>query len=84
MAKACTQGLIAGWLHVGLVTAGQFATVDAFVFSGGSSRSHLHDPMEMNFLPEHNGHEKMSKHGNMQTCSEALRMPTAKGCLFET
>ena len=55
VAKACTQGLFAGWLHVGHVTSGRFATVDAFILSGGSSRSHLHDPMEKNFLPEHKG-----------------------------
>ena len=84
MAKACTQGLFAGWLHVKLITARQLAIVDAFMLSSGASFSHFRNFMEKNFLPEHRGHEKMSKHGNMQTCSEALRMPTAKGSLFET
>merc|ERR1712232_317900 len=27
--KLCTQGLFARWIHVGLITAGQFAVVDA-------------------------------------------------------
>merc|ERR1712119_101233 len=29
--KLCTQGLFARWIHVGLITAGQFAVVDACI-----------------------------------------------------
>merc|ERR1711874_469557 len=42
--KLCTQGLFARWLHVGLITAGQFAVVDACMMSVGASRFHFHDP----------------------------------------
>jgi len=42
--KLCTQGLFARWLHVGLITAGQFAIVDACMMSVGASRFHFHDP----------------------------------------
>merc|ERR1719237_105829 len=36
--KLCTQGLFARWLHVGTITAGQFAIVDACMMSVGASR----------------------------------------------
>jgi solute carrier family 25 phosphate transporter 3 len=42
--KLCTQGLFARWLHVGIITAGQFAVVDACMMSVGASRFHFHDP----------------------------------------
>merc|ERR1719282_582136 len=42
--KLCTQGLFARWIHVGLITAGQFAVVDACMMSVGASRFHFHDP----------------------------------------
>merc|ERR1712070_392204 len=42
--KLCTQGLFARWIHVGLITAGQFAIVDACMMSVGASRFHFHDP----------------------------------------
>jgi len=42
--KLCTQGLFARWLHVGLITAGQFAVVDACMMAVGASRFHFHDP----------------------------------------
>merc|ERR1711870_179029 len=42
--KLCTQGLFARWIHVGLITAGQFAVVDACMMAVGASRFHFHDP----------------------------------------
>jgi len=42
--KLCTQGLFARWIHVGLITAGQFAVVDMCMMSVGASRFHFHDP----------------------------------------
>merc|ERR1719456_942502 len=42
--KLCTQGLFARWLHVGLITAGQFAIVDICMMATGVSRFHFHDP----------------------------------------
>merc|ERR1712013_500263 len=41
--KLCTQGLFARWLHVGLITAGQFGIVDICMMSVGASRFHFHD-----------------------------------------
>lgn len=42
--KLCTQGLTARWIHVGLITAGQFAVVDACMMAIGAQRFHFHDP----------------------------------------
>merc|ERR1712004_94855 len=42
--KLCTQGLFARWLHVGTITAGQFAVVDACMMAVGAQRFHFHDP----------------------------------------
>merc|ERR1719266_2719825 len=42
--KLCTQGLFARWIHVGLITAGQFAIVDACMMSVGAQRFHFHNP----------------------------------------
>lgn len=42
--KLCTQGLFARWIHVGLITAGQFAVVDMCMMSVGATRFHFHDP----------------------------------------
>jgi len=42
--KLCTQGLFARWIHVGLITAGQFAVVDACMMAVGAQRFHFHDP----------------------------------------
>jgi|Transcript_24626 solute carrier family 25 phosphate transporter 3 len=42
--KLCTQGLFARWIHVGTITAGQFAVVDACMMAVGASRFHFHDP----------------------------------------
>jgi len=42
--KLCTQGLFARWIHVGVITAGQFAVVDACMMAVGASRFHFHDP----------------------------------------
>merc|ERR1719389_1646597 len=42
--KLCTQGLFARWIHVGIITAGQFAVVDACMMAVGASRFHFHDP----------------------------------------
>merc|ERR1711975_95133 len=42
--KLCTQGLFARWIHVGTITAGQFAIVDACMMSVGAPRFHFHDP----------------------------------------
>merc|ERR1712037_883676 len=42
--KLCTQGLFARWIHVGLITAGQFAIVDACMMAVGAQRFHFHDP----------------------------------------
>merc|ERR1719476_427010 len=42
--KLCTQGLFARWIHVGLITAGQFAVVDMCMMAVGASRFHFHDP----------------------------------------
>merc|ERR1711976_940059 len=44
IAKLCLEGLPARWLHVGLITAGQFAIVDAVMMGVGASRFHFHDP----------------------------------------
>merc|ERR1719393_1167825 len=41
--KLCTQGLFARWIHVGTITAGQFAVVDACMMAVGASRFHFHD-----------------------------------------
>merc|ERR1712094_106435 len=37
--KLCTQGLFARWIHVGLITAGQFAVVDMCMMSVGATGS---------------------------------------------
>merc|ERR1712232_1056797 len=42
--RLCTQGLFARWIHVGLITAGQFAVVDACMMAVGAQRFHFHDP----------------------------------------
>jgi len=42
--KLCTQGLFARWIHVGLITAGQFGIVDICMMYVGASRFHFHDP----------------------------------------
>merc|ERR1719174_3672404 len=42
--KLCTQGLFARWIHVGIITAGQFAVVDMCMMAVGASRFHFHDP----------------------------------------
>merc|ERR1712196_138202 len=42
--KLCTQGLVARWLHVGLITAGQFAVVDICMMATGAERFHFHKP----------------------------------------
>jgi len=42
--KLCTQGLFARWIHVGVITAGQFAVVDACMMAVGAQRFHFHDP----------------------------------------
>lgn len=42
--KLCTQGLFARWIHVGTITAGQFAVVDMCMMAVGASRFHFHDP----------------------------------------
>jgi len=42
--KLCLEGLFARWIHVGLITAGQFAIVDACMMAVGASRFHFHDP----------------------------------------
>jgi len=42
--KLCTQGLFARWIHVGTITAGQFAVVDICMMATGVSRFHFHDP----------------------------------------
>merc|ERR1711998_610454 len=42
--KLCTQGLFARWIHVGLITAGQFAVVDACMMATGAERFHFHNP----------------------------------------
>merc|ERR1712025_486555 len=42
--KLCTQGLFARWIHVGIITAGQFSVVDICMMSVGASRFHFHDP----------------------------------------
>merc|ERR1711943_151269 len=42
--KLCTQGLFARWIHVGTITAGQFAVVDACMMAVGAQRFHFHDP----------------------------------------
>jgi len=44
MVKLCTQGLFARWIHVGTITAGQFAIVDLCMMSVGAERFHFHDP----------------------------------------
>merc|ERR1711934_1327791 len=42
--KLCTQGLFARWIHVGTITAGQFAVVDACMMAVNAQRFHFHDP----------------------------------------
>jgi solute carrier family 25 phosphate transporter 3 len=42
--KLCTQGLFARWIHVGTITAGQFAVVDACMMATGAERFHFHNP----------------------------------------
>merc|ERR1739845_281255 len=42
--KLCLEGLFARWIHVGLITAGQFAIVDACMMAVGAQRFHFHDP----------------------------------------
>merc|ERR1712190_203214 len=42
--RLCTQGLFARWIHVGTITAGQFAIVDACMMAVGAQRFHFHDP----------------------------------------
>merc|ERR1719262_2141961 len=42
--RLCTQGLVARWIHVGTITAGQFAVVDICMMAVGASRFHFHDP----------------------------------------
>merc|ERR1712107_745336 len=42
--KLCLEGLFALWIHVGLITAGQFAIVDACMMAVGAQRFHFHDP----------------------------------------
>merc|ERR1712046_439591 len=42
--KLCTQGLFARWIHVGTITAGQFAVVDMCMMAVGASRFHFHNP----------------------------------------
>merc|ERR1719305_777169 len=42
--KLCTQGLFARWIHVGIITAGQFAVVDMCMMAVGAQRFHFHDP----------------------------------------
>merc|ERR1711976_968786 len=42
MYKLCTQGLFARWIHVGSITAGQFAVVDMCMMSVGAQRFHFH------------------------------------------
>ena len=42
--KLCTQGLVARWIHVGLITAAQFAVVDACMMAVGATRFHFRDP----------------------------------------
>merc|ERR1712070_168017 len=44
VAKLCLEGLPARWVHVGLITAGQFAIVDAVMMGVGASRFHFHNP----------------------------------------
>jgi solute carrier family 25 phosphate transporter 3 len=42
--KLCLEGLPARWVHVGVITAGQFAIVDLVMMSVGASRFHFHKP----------------------------------------
>merc|ERR1712232_1126978 len=42
--KLCLEGLPARWVHVGTITAGQFAIVDAVMMCVGAQRFHFHDP----------------------------------------
>lgn len=42
--KLCLEGLPARWVHVGTITAGQFAIVDAVMMMVGASRFHFHKP----------------------------------------
>merc|ERR1711865_892403 len=44
VAKLCLEGLPARWVHVGLITAGQFAVVDMCMAAVGARRFHFHDP----------------------------------------
>merc|ERR1712045_242952 len=38
------DGLLARWVHVGTITAGQFAIVDAVMMAVGAKRFHFHKP----------------------------------------
>merc|ERR1711998_574117 len=42
--KLCLEGLPARWVHVGVITAGQFAIVDAVMMCVGASRFPFHKP----------------------------------------
>lgn len=42
--KLCLEGLPARWVHVGTITAGQFAIVDAVMMGVGAKRFHFHKP----------------------------------------
>jgi len=42
--KLCLEGLPARWVHVGVITAGQFAIVDLIMMSVGAQRFHFHKP----------------------------------------
>merc|ERR1712048_582942 len=42
--KLCLEGLPARWVHVGTITAGQFAIVDAVMMAVGAKRFHFHKP----------------------------------------
>jgi solute carrier family 25 phosphate transporter 3 len=44
--KLCLEGLPARWVHVGVITAGQFAIVDAIMMTVGASRFHFHKPAQ--------------------------------------
>jgi solute carrier family 25 phosphate transporter 3 len=42
--KLCLEGLPARWVHVGTITAGQFAIVDLVMMGVGAQRFHFHKP----------------------------------------
>lgn len=42
--KLCLEGLMARWVHVGTITAGQFAIVDLVMMTVGAQRFHFHNP----------------------------------------